>query len=226
MKLFGGLQWKYTLKHPLEVEPWDVQKVAGCEVTWRSAMEVHVNTALGSGALGCVESGSGRRETVLGWRRSCEVTWWCAIWRSNPVALASLRGPMTSATARSCSICRVVPKGTVTAEALARVAGLGLAEMEFLSLVCILAWISSCKVSLGIVRRGQFMGGGLGFWKTLWHVLIGGSDLTLFLPLLYCSMILVGLLVGLGYLLTLLLLLPSLGRLGCLISLGLLRVFC
>ena len=51
----------------------------GCDVAWRSAIEVHVNTALGGGALGCVECGNRGRETVLGWRRrSCEVTWWCA----------------------------------------------------------------------------------------------------------------------------------------------------
>ena len=30
----------------------------GCEVAWRSAIEVHANTALGGGALGCLESGS------------------------------------------------------------------------------------------------------------------------------------------------------------------------
>ena len=30
-----------------------------CEVTWRSATEVHDNTAVGGGALGCVGEGSG-----------------------------------------------------------------------------------------------------------------------------------------------------------------------
>ena len=57
-----------------------------------------------------------------------------------------------------------------TAEALARVAGLGFAEMKV-----------SDKFLQSIVRHREerlFLGGGPGFWKTLCHVLVGGSDLT------------------------------------------------
>ena len=40
----------------------------------------------------------------------------------------------------------------------------------------------AAAASFGIERRGLFLGGGSGSWRTLWHVLIGGSGLTLVPP--------------------------------------------
>ena len=59
------------------------------------------------------------------------------------------------------------PQGTVTAEALARVAGLGLLTWRFLLLFCVTGWTSFCRVLFGIERRRLFLGGRLGSWRTL-----------------------------------------------------------
>ena len=61
---------------------------------------------------------------------------------------------------------------------------------RLLLLICIMGWISFCRVLFVIGGIRLFLGGRLGFWRTLLHILIGGFDLILFLLLLFCSVIL------------------------------------
>ena len=87
------------------------------------------------------------------------------------------------------------PQGTVTAEALARVAGLGLAEME-VSVADLHHGLD--KFLQSVVRHRKERAVLVGSWRILWHTLLGGFGLILFVPLPSCSVILVRPLVDLG----------------------------
>ena len=99
--LRGGcaVSWMSAMEvHVNTVEHWDVQKDVGKrwkEVPWRSAMEVRVSTALGSGAVACVESGSTRRDTVLVGEGVVKLLGGLQ-WRFNPLSFTSSRGPEQS----------------------------------------------------------------------------------------------------------------------------------
>ena len=99
------------------------------------------------------------------------------------------------------------PRDTVTAEALARVAGLGLADMEA-SVTDLHHGLDRCLQSVVRHRREKACGK-LGSWRTPLHVFIGNFGLILFLLLFSWSVILEILLVGLVLLMTLLLLMLS-----------------